>query len=485
MGDDAGAAPRGAGWIAAGSVLLGGLMLAWPAFVNGYPILFSDSGAFLHQTTGPLMIWDKPWIYGPLMAVFHWGRSLWPVVVAQGAMLSWMVWLLLRAVAGGARPGLHLLVCGAVAALTAAPFSAALLMPDAFTGVVVLGAVLLGFARASLSRAEAVGLTIVAGVGIAAHLSHLPVAGTMVLVALVLAGWRGALRVAAPLGLGIALLLVTNAVGHGRVSLSPYGATFLMARMVANGPAIRTIDARCPAAGWEMCGFVGRLDAYGPEGCARRAGGCPRGLLPSDEFLWSPESPVNRTAVGEVRWFGGRSLSGEAREIVAETIRREPVRVAWDAVRDTFEQLVTFRAGDTLTRAHVGEGVRPRIVEGFPPAEVARLEAGAQWRDVLVARVQPLLWVHGPAMAMGAVVLALFGWRWRRDRVVAGLAVCVGLGVLANAFSTGALSGPHDRYGARAMWVVVLAAMVLGIRAWRGAPYVLTRGARAAVGSSR
>ncbi|ONH81070.1 hypothetical protein APZ41_021920, partial [Roseomonas mucosa] len=77
--------------------LAGTLLLTWPAFLNGYPILFSDTGAFLHQTLGPLMIWDKPWIYGPLLHLFHQRQSLWPPLLAQGLMLSWLLWLTARA----------------------------------------------------------------------------------------------------------------------------------------------------------------------------------------------------------------------------------------------------------------------------------------------------------------------------------------------------------------------------------------------------
>jgi hypothetical protein len=57
----------------AAAILLAALLLVWPAFLNGYPLLFSDTGAFLAQTVVPLMIWDKPWVYGPMLAAFHWG----------------------------------------------------------------------------------------------------------------------------------------------------------------------------------------------------------------------------------------------------------------------------------------------------------------------------------------------------------------------------------------------------------------------------
>ena len=39
------------------------------------------------------MGWDKPWVYGPLILLFHWSRSLWGVVAAQALIVSTVLWL--------------------------------------------------------------------------------------------------------------------------------------------------------------------------------------------------------------------------------------------------------------------------------------------------------------------------------------------------------------------------------------------------------
>jgi hypothetical protein len=83
---------------------------------------------------------------------------------------------------------------------------------------------------------------------------------------------------------------------------------------------------------------------------------------------------------------------------------------------------------------------------------------------VLPALVAPLFWVQTPVLLLGMAVLALLGWRGRRDRAVLGLGLGIGVGILANAFATGALSGPHDRYGARLAWLLVAGAFLLAVR---------------------
>jgi hypothetical protein len=69
--------------------------------------------------------------------------------------------------------------------------------------------------------------------------------------------------------------------------------------------------------------------------------------------------------------------------------------------------------------------------------------------------------VHYPvaliAMAFLPVIL-IMGWTGRLPRAFGDLAfVCV-LALLANAFVCGGLANPHDRYGARIVWLAVFVA---------------------------
>ena len=63
-------------------------------------------------------------------------------------------------------------------------------------------------------------------------------------------------------------------------------------------------------------------------------------------------------------------------------------------------------------------------------------------------------------------VMAL-GFARRRYADLAQLAVTVALALLANAAVLGILSGPHDRYGARLVW---LATLVVLLAPWRAGP---------------
>jgi hypothetical protein len=423
------------------------LLLLWPALLNGYPLLFSDTGAFLHQTLGPLVIWDKPHVYGPLLHAFHWRATLWVPAVAQGLMISWLLWLTQRSLRGAATPIVHLGICAGAAFLTTGPFTIALLMPDVFAPAVLLALLLLAFAGDATTRAEAIGLHAIGALGIATHLSHLPLAAAIVVFALLVTRRIAPpLRTAVPLLLASLIVLGTNLWGHGRASLSPHGATFALARLQADGPASAVIRDRCPAAGWYLCAFADRFP------------------MDSDVFLWTPDSPVNRAPDGTARFLGGAMLSAEAGAIVGETLRAKPLEVALAMARNTLAQLLTARAGDTLVNDHLAVAVRPRIEQGFPARELAAYDAALQPRGELGAVVAPFLLPHAPVLVAGVVLCGIAWWRAARgaDLRTLGLVVGVLVGVTANAFATGALSKPHPRYEARILWLMpVVGALAL------------------------
>jgi hypothetical protein len=425
-------------------ILAGAMLLAWPIVLNGYPLVYIDTVSYLGQTLFPEWPWDKTPAYGAVLHLFHWGTTLWPALLAQVIMLSHLLWLTQRVARGDATVTGHLLICSVLAAFTAAPWFAVTIMPDIFAAVAPLCLLLLGFGRDRLTDAEAAWLVLLGAFAVATHLSHLPTALILVaVVAMLGGGFLATLRAALPVGIAVAGLFGVNAWATGQPTLSPHGAVFLLARLQADGPAARTIRDRCPEAGWHLCAFANRLP------------------MDSDAFLWDPQSPLNRMPDGRPIAMGGIRLAPEATAIVEATLRDRPVEVAEAMLRNTFAQLGMVEVGDTLGRDHLAASAR-RAITRLPPAEVATFDAGAQMRGTLREEAAPFLALHWPALlaAMVMVAAALVVAAWQRDRVRVGLLAGILIAVVANAFATGALSGPHHRYQARIVWLLPLAAMV-------------------------
>ena len=405
--------------------------MGWPALVNGYPIVFSDTKGLAEMALEPTMGWDKPWVYGPLILLFHWSRSLWGVVAAQTLIVSAVLWLVGQ-VAGRITAWRHIAIMAVLAAATAAPWFASFVMPDIFAPLCVLSLYLLAWGRPALSIPVRIAVALLAAIAIASHLAHLVLAAGCLAVVLLLRP-RRLLACAAPLALALAWLLGSNLVGNGVLAISPYGSVFALARLQADGPAADYLHSVCPQAGYRLCAWSSQVP------------------MDSDQFLWHPDGPI----------WGGESgptlVAPEASRIVSATLRYEPVEALEAAARNTLRQLFMVSLGDTLTPLYLDSTVGLLLRTYFPPEELARFEHSDQVNDRLAAVAAPLAPVRLALLALGAagaiLVIPLY---WRRRPALSGLAALTLVGLLANAASTGALSGPHDRYQARIAWLVVL-----------------------------
>lgn len=414
---------------------------------NGYPLVFSDTGTYLSQAIQRYLGWDRPAFYSLFLYPLHMCITTWPAIVVQAVIVAWVLRLVLRLLvpAAGAWE-LAALGCG-LAVASPLPFVVSQLMPDVFTGVLALALLLLVLAPEQLQPWERGTLTGLCAFAMAAHLSNLPVACGLLAVLL---AWRRRLGAAVPLGrsglarlvaapaLAVAALVAMNLAGHGRASVAPYGNVFVLARVIYDGPGRDVLRRDCPQPGWALCASLGRLPPT------------------ADGFLWRTDGPV-------VQAGGAKRVSREADAIILDALAAEPGRELRAALANGLRQLVRFRTGDGL---HPWPAtVTPWLRRDFPRFEQRAYAAARQTRGLaVVPRFLPAVHLAASLAAIAACLLLLPG-ALRRRRPAGGLIVTVLLTLVLNAFVTGALSGPHDRYQSRVMWLPVLAALLAGTSA--------------------
>jgi len=438
-------------------------LLLWPALLNGYPIVFSDTGTYLSQAIHRYAGWDRPVFYSVFMYGLHLTLTTWPVVLAQAVAAVWMLDRA-RAVFFPAVPRAWLAAVLAVLCLvTGMPWLASRLMPDLFTPLLVLAVAMLVLVPERLGRWDRLAVFVAALGMTLLHQSHVPLLLGLLALLAPCRRWLGArarlgragvVRLVALPGLALLLLSGANLAAHGRFSPSPFGNVFLLARVLADGPGLRALERDCPRAGWKLCGYLGEFPAT------------------ADDFLWRLDSPLNRAG-------GAKAIAGEAGEIILSALLAEPWAQARALAGNTWRQLQRFSPGDGL---HPWEAtVSPWIARDFPAFE-RRSYAGARQERGELALPAWTAAADRAAGLLGLMGVAALLWREARLRTPrAGLAAAVLLAVLGNAAITGGISGPHDRYQSRVMWlpvaVVLLAAPSAGGRllrragsAWRLAP---------------
>lgn len=428
-----------AAWLGAG--VLGTLLLLLPAFYNGFPLVYFDTGGYLERGFDGTLFPGRSLVYGLFMrAAMAAGGGLWPLVLVQAALVVWLALRTATLVEPALRPADALALAGLTALATGLPWYAAQATPDFLTASLVLALYLAAWHWGHLSVAErwAVGGAVV--LAVASHLSHIPLAaGLVVLTAAVSAGWGRVKRLVALAMAGVVAVPLAAAAVTGEFRLTPGGTGFVFGRLVQDGIVARFLDERCPSPEYRLCEH--------------------RAALPrtAEEWLWTESSPLAHLG-------GWDAATPEMQRIAWESLLAYPRRHLTSALHATWRQLLRVRTGEGLDEAqhHTIYAIGRYLPQEMPTFAAARQQA-------LALPLGDINRVHEP-VALGALALLLpsvaLAYR-RRWGGLAHLGLFTVVALLSNAFVCGALSSPHDRYQSRLVWLAVFVVALTACRLLR------------------
>jgi hypothetical protein len=318
-----------------------------------------------------------------------------------------------------------------------------MLLTDIFAGLAVLALFLLVLHGDKVSSIERWLLFAFISLAAATHSATLGV-----LLGLCCAGWivrpwlaaripasglvRGSLTIVA----GALMLVTTNFAFSRQFVWTPGGAGVAFGRMLQDGIVARYLNDHCPTIKLKLCPYRNELPTT------------------ADAFLWG-NSMFNR--LGR---FNG--LNDEMAFIALHSLAEYPAWQAQAALAATAQQLVLVASGEGTTN---WLGHTYGIIERYLPAQIGPMRAARQQHKEL--NFTAINRVHVP-IALGSMLalLAIAGHAFwcRRLEDVTMLAATVSLALLGNAFICGVISGPHDRYGARLVWIATFAVLIAAFR---------------------
>lgn len=431
-----------------GSTISATLILLLPAFWNGFPLLEYDTGGYLARWFEGYLVPSRSTTYGLFLAA-GWPLDFWPIVLLQAAAAVWVIAVMLRTYRFNVYPlGLPLIVA-ALAATTALPWLASVLLTDIFAGLAVLGFHVLVRHVDRITRRERVALMVFIAFAISTHSATYAVLLALTLLAFPLSLLNARLlprvalaRISVVMVLGAAMLLAGNFVVSKSIAWTPGGYGIAFGRMLQDGIVTRYLNDHCPNPHLRLCPYRNQLP------------------LDADAFLWG-DSVFNKLG----RFAG---LGDEMRTIVLGSLRDYPGMQIENAVMATMKQLVSVATGEGILNTiwHTYG-----IIERYTPSVVPAMRAARQQHgEIDFAAIneihEPVAWA---AMAL-LPLLVLFGMRSAEFADLGCLAATIALALLANAAFCGVISNPHDRYGSRIVWI---AAFATTLAAWRA--FVLAR----------
>lgn len=415
-------------------VLLAPLLLL-PAIWNRFPIIYYDTGAYLFEGLTGRFIPERAAVYSLFLRYAGATTSLWIIAVLQAALSAFLITQCARAVAPKISWRTLLLIALALAIGTSLPWYTGEIEPDCFTALVALSMFLLAFRARALGLWRGVAVAAIAAFSIAVHPSHFVLAGFLfvALVALRFTAFKPRLVVPAILCMsGLALAVGGNFYFTRQIFISRAGAPFVFARMLQDGIVMRLLDETCPQSGYRFCAYK---DALPPR---------------ADAYLWTPHSPF--FALGH---FQG--TAAESARIVRDAIVRYPLMQLRTAAADSVAQFVRFGTGEGMeSQQWVLAPVFAHLIPRQSPAYLAARQQHGEFHFGLIRKFQNAI---GFLALIGLGGLLVWTIR-RRDFAAAALPAFVLLALASNAIICGVLSGPHDRYQSRLMWLAPFAVML-------------------------
>jgi hypothetical protein len=424
------------------AVILSVTILIAPAIWNGFPLLQYDTGGYLARWYEGTLVPSRAVVYG-LILTLGVPLSFWPVLLLQSALTVWVVALILRAHGLGQRPWLVLGVIAALSAFTTLPFLTAILLTDIFCGLGVLALYLLLMRSDALSRTERIGLIVLIAVSAATHSATVAVLVALVAAAFVLRLANRNRMPAAHLGnaaialiLGAVMTLGANYIVAKRLAWTPGGFALSFGRMLQDGIVNKYLDDHCPDATLRLCAY--------------------KNMLPNDADVWFWGSPL----FDKLGRFAG--LGKEMERIALESLAAYPLLQAKTAAIATARQLVDVRTGEGVVHWvwHTYFIIHDYTPQLEPAMKAARQQHG-EISFTAINRFQVPLALIATTLLPAIVLLA---WRRKLPADLGELAAVCALALLANAFVCGALSNPHDRYGARVIWLAAFATGIALVR---------------------
>ena len=432
-----------------GAVLLGAIFLAWPAFFNGFPLIYPDSmtylsdgrvvarALFLHRLSEYYGV--RSFFYSLVILLFHWNISPWPIVALQCLLVAFVVWFVVRSVAPRHTVASYLILILALSIFTSASWYAVFIMPDILGPLAYLSIYLLAFARETLARAERLALCLIAWWGITAHSSHLLLAAGLWLLLLFVVAfkrrpfWRRprSLRVVlAVLIVAAASQMALHGYLYGKPTLNGERPPYLMARVIADGPGRWYLDKNCPQLHWAICNHLSQLSDN------------------PDTLLWDEDGAYQSASDDEKN-----QIDHEEMHLVLATLGAYPQQQLSRSAANFSQQFLSFGL--------YGFDSNPWMLEQFdevmPRARSSYLQSRQAHDSLPLDLLTEIQW--WAVIASLAAIAALIPFLWRRHSTrLAGLTLVVAATYAANALVTGVMSVVDDRYGCRIIWLIPLLA---------------------------
>jgi hypothetical protein len=430
-----------------GYLLLCAFLYSAVAFINRYPLVYSDSGTYILGSFTLEPFPDRPIGYSFIIRALTWQSTLWTVVLFQGWCMAWLIYRTLQQVLpqGTVVWRAHLLISAVLLLGSSMPWYMAQIMPDAITPMLALVLYLLLYGQ-NMRLAERAFLWTALFFFMIAHNSHVAM-GLLFLFGAALhllftrarqrAAWWRVICASAVVVLGVVFVSHYNGRHGLRPVFSPTANVFLAGRLCEGALMGDFLDEHCATRDYALCPFKDELPT-----------------IPGD-ILWGHRAIATRLSPK-------LTVADSLIEPAVRDLLSEP-KYLLRFVRMAFVASITqlFQVNTNTGLISYPKDSAPSVVIGTrlrweASMYMNSLQSFGVWTDLrdidrvvhatLFLSLLVLIWwwpsgsEHGP---LRTVVVVMLAW------------------VVLNAVVIASLANVYDRLQSRVAWLIVLAAVMV------------------------
>lgn len=457
--------------------------MIWPALCNGVPFFMADTtnyfrsfDALVYSITQYQTMWSDVIQHTSVdhtqpVSTFHkniiLGRSVYFGALLYPAAFTGMIFIpvIFNALLSGAviigitrhfsdpakdrkRFILFILAAIGIALITPLPYFVSFLMPDIYSGLAILAAVTLFWGwnqETTCWRLFWIAIMILAAVTHSSNILILLSIASVCTVILILqrkqmAIWPIILMVIASIT-GLASEACFNSALKWQTQKNAIRPPFLSARVIADGPGAAYLKTTCPDNGFALCSNFNNLkkEPYN-----------------SDILLWNHDPRkgffISATSQQQV------AISEEQFDFVIAVTKQYPLWVLQTAFGNFADQLTKVGLEDFHGLSYK---MQPASHHKIPEPLYTRILNSATERGEMSAAFNAAL--IAPITLLSLIVLL---WAVATQPRLRTPIIIAASGVTINAMVCGILSGPHERYQDRVIWVIPLIATLAILKSY-------------------
>jgi hypothetical protein len=435
------------------------LLLLWSALSNGYPLVHSDTGAYVESSfTLKVPLNDRPIGYGLFLTTGQLFNTLWLPVFLQSLITAFLLFRVASLILPETKKHNIIAFIAIIITVITSDVShyVSWIMADIFTSWLFLGTLIFFISTRFLDKFFSVFIVVSS---FTAHNSHVYLLFLSTIFLLFVSWkfhlknnlfWKNSKKFALIVLLATIGVCTSNLISGNGFTLTNNNSIFYISKLSYHSVLTRTLDRYCSEKKWKLCDYREIIALKGNE------------RFPY-WYLWESSSPLQKMG----GWKNNPENEKEYKDIIFHSLKSFFPIILLSSVRETFKHLTTFSKSSELEKYNENYAVI-RSLQCHYPDEYLQFMSGKQQSGEVVKTIILPFDKRITQLFLVVVALIVLGYCiWGKHYFLFGILLSFFIFIFLNALVIGFTVNTEERYQGRILWLIsyfiflVISALIL------------------------